>query len=262
MKCRFYVRYVDDFILLALTREQLERWLAAIIQFLAQRLRLKLNPAATRLDSIFNGVDFAGFIIRPHYLLCRRRVINNLKRHLRQAQNELVQKNDQKIVRKYDIDQLEKLFARLNSYLGLFRQAQTHNAVQKIFRQYDFVNHYFYRQRGKIIRKYRPGKHVQSLKSQIVYFNRVFPKAACLIQIGCYYEAYGRSAIMLHRALNYQLKPNWRNFTYACGFHQRLLERVCQKLAEKKVNYVVIRQTGNYLQRTMERLPSVQVEFS
>jgi RNA-directed DNA polymerase len=77
LKCRFYVRYVDDFILLSTDKNELLQWQHRISQFLADHLQLAINPGAAKIDSIFNGVDFVGFVVRPFYLLCRRRVVSS-----------------------------------------------------------------------------------------------------------------------------------------------------------------------------------------
>ncbi len=260
LKCRFYVRYVDDFILLAASEAQLKSWYHQIIHFLDTTLQLKLNPAATRLDSIFNGVDFVGFIIRPHYKLCRRRVIYNFKSRLNQFQAEFVTPDHEKLSWKYDFDALERLLATINAYLGHLKHAQTRNVVREIYQQFPFLQHYFQPGMRRVIRKYRPGKHIQSLKAQVNFFTRIFSQSIVLIEIGCYYEAFGPSAQKLHALLGYRRKAGWRNFSCASGFHRRLLPRVCQQLDKIAMNYTVIRQTGKYLTATMERLPVLQVQ--
>ncbi len=44
LKCRGYLRYCDDFVLVAQTAEQLEAWKTKIEGFVAERLLLQLNP--------------------------------------------------------------------------------------------------------------------------------------------------------------------------------------------------------------------------
>lgn len=45
LKCRWYLRYCDDFVLLAESLEQLAAWQLRIANFLAERLDLQLNPS-------------------------------------------------------------------------------------------------------------------------------------------------------------------------------------------------------------------------
>ncbi len=79
LKCRYYLRYVDDLVMLSNDVRELQDWEVRIGEFLAARLRLELNPNARRLASIHNGCNFLGYIVRPTHLAVRNRVVNNLK---------------------------------------------------------------------------------------------------------------------------------------------------------------------------------------
>jgi len=83
LKARYYLRYVDDFVLLSEDEETLRLWRGEIEAFLAEKLLLRLHPKRRKLLPISNGIDFLGYIIRRDYILVRRRVINNLKARLR-----------------------------------------------------------------------------------------------------------------------------------------------------------------------------------
>ncbi len=261
LKCRFYVRYVDDFILLATTRAQLIQWQQQIEAFLAERLKLKLNPTATRLGKIFQGVDFVGFIIRPFYKLTRRRVVGNLKARLFKNYQHLVVNAPDRKEYQYDFTALEKLFAQINSYLGHFQHAATRRLILKLYARYPFLHEYFQLYVRKVGRKYRYARRLKNLKQQVHYFTRIFKKNLILFQVGCYYEGYGAAAEQLHALTGYQVKLNWRKFEKVCGFHQRLLNKVCQTLESQKVSYLIMKQTGRYLKFTMERVPFRRVVF-
>jgi len=73
-----YVRYVDDFVLFSNTKEELLGWREQIIDYLRTHLALRLRDDG-RLKSVNDGLDFLGYIIRPDYMLVRRRVVNNFK---------------------------------------------------------------------------------------------------------------------------------------------------------------------------------------
>ena len=60
LRAPYYVRYMDDFVLLHHNKEFLQRCKAAIEKACADKLKLKLN-AKTRIGMIKNGVDFLGF---------------------------------------------------------------------------------------------------------------------------------------------------------------------------------------------------------
>jgi len=60
LKCRYYLRYCDDFVLLSRDRTQLLQWREQIACFLRERLKLALNPTRQRLQPVSNGIDWFG----------------------------------------------------------------------------------------------------------------------------------------------------------------------------------------------------------
>ena len=63
LKCRYYLRYCDDFVLLSRDRAQLLSWREHIAAFLQERLKLALNPTRQRLQPVSNGIDWLGYIV-------------------------------------------------------------------------------------------------------------------------------------------------------------------------------------------------------
>ncbi|WP_328310541.1 RNA-directed DNA polymerase [Pseudomonas guariconensis] len=94
LKARHYIRYVDDFVLLHESPQQLNDWLWQVEQFLPS-LGVKLNPSKTILQPIDRGVDFVGHVIKPWRRTTRKKsVAQALKRtsavpgeHLRETAN-------------------------------------------------------------------------------------------------------------------------------------------------------------------------------
>lgn len=92
LKVKHYLRYVDDFVLLADSPAPLQYWQTAIACFLRQRLGLQLKESP-RLAPLRQGVDFLGYIVRPSHLLVRPRVLKQCRarlyewerRHVRRA---------------------------------------------------------------------------------------------------------------------------------------------------------------------------------
>lgn len=68
LKCRAYIRYVDDFLLFHDNKAQLHAWKKAIIHFL-QKMRLQLHPHKSVVFPTHLGVDFLGF---RHFATYRR----------------------------------------------------------------------------------------------------------------------------------------------------------------------------------------------
>ena len=81
LKARFYIRYVDDLVLLHEDRETLRRWLGEIREFLKKRLSLELK-SDVRLRPVSCGINFLGYIQHPTHRLVRRRVVGAFERKL------------------------------------------------------------------------------------------------------------------------------------------------------------------------------------
>lgn len=103
LRCQHYVRYVDDFILLHESPQQLNAWLTEIEAFLPA-LGARLNPKKTILQPVDRGVDFVGHVIKPWRRKTRKRSVAEALRRTAAAPDE-------------------ELHETANSYFGLLRQA-------------------------------------------------------------------------------------------------------------------------------------------
>ena len=122
LKVRYYLRYCDDFILLSTDRTELEAHEGTIGRFLMDELHLCLNERR-RLRPVSDGIDFLGYIVRPDYLLVRRRVVGALRARPVGAEKELVEQGltmdlADRTVYPWPWAVLERIHAWLNSYLG------------------------------------------------------------------------------------------------------------------------------------------------
>ncbi|WP_288077369.1 RNA-directed DNA polymerase [Pseudomonas sp.] len=103
LRARHYIRYVDDFVFLHESPQQLNQWLAEVEEFLP-RLGARLNPTKTILQPVDRGVDFVGHVIKPWRRSTR-------KRSLAQA------------LKRTAAAPAEDLRETANSYFGLLSQA-------------------------------------------------------------------------------------------------------------------------------------------
>jgi len=78
IKAKYYIRYVDDFVILHNSREQLEIWEEQIDNFLKEKLKLELHPQKSRVIALSRGVDFVGFRNFYHHRLLRKRNVRNI----------------------------------------------------------------------------------------------------------------------------------------------------------------------------------------
>jgi RNA-directed DNA polymerase len=128
LKCRFYLRYVDDLVLLSDSKAELEDCMEQISSFLNQNLLLDLRPQY-RLRTVTNGVDFLGYVTRPGYILPRRRILNNLNQKLASFSPKSLQ--------------IFCLQATLNSYLGHLSHADAKKAISKTISTHSYLKNYF-----------------------------------------------------------------------------------------------------------------------
>ena len=79
---KYYIRYVDDFVILHSSKEQLQKWKGQIDEFLRKKLKIELHPQKSRIISLSKGIDFVGFRIFYHYRLVRKRNIRKMKKRI------------------------------------------------------------------------------------------------------------------------------------------------------------------------------------
>jgi RNA-directed DNA polymerase len=103
---RFYIRYNDDFVILAEKREQLGEILIRVKYFLSTELRLEIPAHKASIRKLDWGVDFLGYTILPNGILLRTRT--------KARMYEKVNRNN------------------INSYVGLMKHCDSYNLCQKV----------------------------------------------------------------------------------------------------------------------------------
>jgi retron-type reverse transcriptase len=142
LKIKYYLRYADDVVMLSQDKQQLQYWQENIKEFLQAKLKLKLNPTKTKLASIYQGVDFVGYLVKPHRIYVRNKTVKQVKTILYNFnQGMLWVHNHQRqeavaLKAKPTSEQIKYLQAALNSYYGHFRQADSLNLRKHLFHQH------------------------------------------------------------------------------------------------------------------------------
>ena len=72
LKAKYYIRYVDDFVILERNRALLEAYMERIDCFLKQELKLELHPEKSKIILLQGGVTLLGFRVFFHYRLLKR----------------------------------------------------------------------------------------------------------------------------------------------------------------------------------------------
>lgn len=82
LKIHFYIRYMDDVIILGPNKETLHRWKENIEIFLRDELALDLNDK-TGIRPVRQGVEFVGVRIWPTHMKLRKSTVGRMKREVR-----------------------------------------------------------------------------------------------------------------------------------------------------------------------------------
>ncbi len=90
LRAKYYIRYVDDFVILHESCEQLELWKREIEIFLREKLKLELHPEKSRVLSLSNGVDFVGFRCFWNFRIVRKRNIRKIAIKIKAYQEGLI----------------------------------------------------------------------------------------------------------------------------------------------------------------------------
>ncbi len=154
LKARAYLRYVDDFVLLADDAATLMHWQARIKRFLQERLALQLHPGKTVLQRCTQGIDFLGSIVFPDHRLVRQRSVRALRQRLHWFDALIFAQGGQPSIPSHGrwhswLQQhsaliapghpspalLKRMLSTINSYYGVFQSAHTYRLRKHIYEQ-------------------------------------------------------------------------------------------------------------------------------
>ena len=89
LRAKYYVRYVDDFIILERNKALLSEYKKTISRFLMDELELDLHPAKSRIIPLRKGVTFLGFRIFYYFKLLKKSNLNRVEKRLLIFQEKL-----------------------------------------------------------------------------------------------------------------------------------------------------------------------------
>ncbi len=130
LKSRFYIRYVDDFVILHNIREILEEYKSKINMFLKENLKLELHPDKSKIIQLDNGIGFLGFRLFFYHKLVRKKNIGNFEKKF-EASKELYFKG---------IIDKEKALGQFEGWLAYISNADTYKYRRHLTRMF---NQYF-----------------------------------------------------------------------------------------------------------------------
>lgn len=256
LHCRYYLRYVDDMILLSKNRLQLEEWEAGVRKYLQTRLDLDLNMKRRKLGPLTNGCNFLGYIIRPSHLLVRKRCVNNLKQKLYQCRKKMTGSLQGKEYVTCESADIIKLRAILAAYFGHYQHASSWKLINA-FVTSSFLNKYIKYENNKLgFRTNSP--RFANLYTQYRWFLRRHRNYVIFFQVGNFFEFYGRQRRIAIKMLNLRTGPTRLGLGRGVGFPATSLRRYLKKVLLRFDRVVVVRQTGEYAGRVMKRQVTIR----
>ncbi len=127
LKAKYYVRYVDDFVIIHNSKEVLEKFKLEINWFLNEKLALQLHPDKSKIIYLGRGIGFLGFIIFPHYCLLKKRNLKKFKRKL------------EEIYLSYDKKEIDynAIYDFMEGWCAYAKHANTYKLRQKILTKFE-----------------------------------------------------------------------------------------------------------------------------
>lgn len=116
LKERCYLRYCDDFIILANDEVHLRSLILIIQEFLSKNLRLELHPKKLIIRKLTQGIDFVGYVLFEKHIVARTRTKQRMKNRLKETYEDY-------LIGKIDSGPMDQ---KLQSYLGILSHANQH----------------------------------------------------------------------------------------------------------------------------------------
>ncbi len=128
LKAKYYIRYVDDFVILHYNKKVLEKYKAEIDNFLRKNLELELHPDKSSILTLKGGIGFLGFRIFFHHKLIKKKNLNNFDRKFRKLR---------KLYKEGLIDR-EKIIEKLEGWLSYVSHANTFKYRMYLTKLFDY----------------------------------------------------------------------------------------------------------------------------
>lgn len=120
LKAKYYLRYVDDFVLLHRSREILEDYKAQIAEFL-KIIKLELHPEKSRVVPLHGGIGLLGFRVFYYYRLPKMSNVRKFERKLDTLTEDCAEGKISK----------EKMKESVGGWLAYAKWASTYKYIQK-----------------------------------------------------------------------------------------------------------------------------------
>lgn len=149
LRAKYYLRYVDDFIILHRNREQLEEWKRRIDVFLRESLKIELHPDKTKIMPLGAGVQLLGFQHRAGSARCLMHFHRNENAHRAFFHSRILKKSNVRRVfgrlalfrKEYASGEIEKRRILLSNsgWQGYAMMGNTYNLRRRVHKEIDGI---------------------------------------------------------------------------------------------------------------------------
>ncbi len=129
LRIKYYIKYMDDFIILHNDKKYLRKLKAEIEHFLNGKLELHLNNK-TCIRPISTGVEFVGFRIWPTHRRLKKKTALKMKRRLKYLQKAYARGEAT----------FEEVNSSVQSYLGMLKHCNSYNLSNKMLSALVFIH--------------------------------------------------------------------------------------------------------------------------
>ncbi len=127
IKAKYYIRYVDDFVIFGNSFRLLQQHKTAINNFLQEKLHLILHPDKSKVHSLDGGVPFLGYRMFPRYKIPRKANIRKF---------EVKLKNLKVLYHEKQTDR-EKVIESLEGWMAYAKHGNTYKYRRDLLRMFN-----------------------------------------------------------------------------------------------------------------------------
>lgn len=131
--CKYYGRYVDDFVIVYSDKEYLKSIIPILREYLQIHLLLELHPKKIYLQHFSKGVDWLGVAIKPYRIYIRNRTKGSFYKKVQYWNNFIMEKR--RLYAKFTKEDTDQFLSSMNSYLGIMANHNTYKLRKRILRQ-------------------------------------------------------------------------------------------------------------------------------
>ena len=248
---KFYLRYVDDLVLVSRDRDELLSWRGQIERFIGERLRLALRADRREPVVVGRGVTFVGWRTFQSHRLPSRRTVASMQSKVRAwaAESARPSGNPRRLALVLEGDErpgLDRLRSTLASYGGHLRHGASRREWARLWRREAWLRALFEREavwlpapRWSALRVGRAPTFAHQYRELTRGAGR---RLLVFCPVGSFVEFRGRQRILAEEVLGLnEVRLRRGGFAFAVGFPRRLVSAFATRALERGVAVAMVR---------------------